>query len=117
MVRIHQDSHQAKPLRGIMAKEAADKKEKAKVKRPTALKRDLQNEKARLRNRAFKSQVRTAIRHLEDSLEKNDSTAAKEQLNTAYSLMDKGVKRGVFKLNKAIRTKSRLAARVAKIES
>lgn len=116
MVRIHQDSHQAKnPRRGRMANEKADKKEKAKERRPQAKKRDLQNEKSRLRNRVFKSQVRTAIRHLEDSLEKKDSAAAKAQLNEAYSLMDKGVKRGIFKLNKAKRTKSRLAARLAKV--
>lgn len=96
-----------------MAKESADKKKSVKVRRPTALKRDLQNEKRRMRNRAFKSQVRTVIRNLEDTLEKKDVAAATEQLNNAYSLMDKGVKRGVFKLNKANRTKSRLAARVA----
>lgn len=96
-----------------MAKEEA---KKAKVKQPTPLKRDLQNERRRLRNKAFKASVRTAIRQFDEILPKGDDAKIKENLDAVYSLMDKGVKRGVFKLNKASRTKSRLAARaVAKV--
>lgn len=96
-----------------MAKEPATK---AKVKRPTPLKRDIQNEKRRLRNKAFKSSVRTAMRSFEEALPKGEEALIKEQLDNVYSLMDKGVKRGIYKLNKASRTKSRLAARaVAKV--
>lgn len=91
-----------------MAKEAAEKK---KVKRPTAQKRDIQSKKRRLQNRAFKAQVRTAIRQFDESLPKGDAAEIKEKLNKVYSLMDKGVKHGTFKLNKASRTKARLAAR------
>lgn len=93
-----------------MAKEAKDKN--VKVKRPTAQKRDIQNEKRRLRNRAFRSKVNTAIREFEETLQKGDAAATKSSLNNVYSIMDKSVKSGVFKLNKANRTKSRLAARV-----
>jgi small subunit ribosomal protein S20 len=92
----------------------AEKKEtekKAKEKRPTPIKRDLQNEKRRLRNRAFKSNVRTTIRHFEESLSKGDAEASKRLLSEVYSVMDKGVKLGVFKLNKASRTKARVTAR------
>jgi len=92
-----------------MAKEAKDKN--VKVKRPTAQKRDIQNEKRRLRNRAVRSNVRTAIREFEETLVKGDAKATKESLNNVYSIMDKSVKRGVFKQNKANRTKARLAAR------
>lgn len=96
-----------------MAKET---KEKGKVKRPTPLKRDEQSEKRRLRNKSFRASVRTAIRHLEEALPKGDQEANKKNLNEIYSLMDKGVKKGVYKQNKANRTKSRLAARaVAKV--
>ena len=45
-----------------MAKEEAKKK---KVKVSTAIKRDLQNEKKRLRNKVYRSKVRTAIRAFE----------------------------------------------------
>lgn len=90
-----------------MAK-AATKPEK-KVKRPTALKRDMQNEKRHERNKAFKSQVKTAIRSLKETEGSKNEELLKEKLSTVYSLMDKGVKRGVFKPNKASRTKSRLS--------
>jgi len=84
---------------------------KAKVKRPTPLKRDLQSEKSRLRNKAFKSTVRSAIRRFDEILPAGNAATIQEQLSVVYSLMDKGVKKGVFKLNKASRTKMRLAAR------
>lgn len=87
------------------------KQEAKKTKRPTALKRDLQNEKRRLRNKVYKSRVRTAIRSFQDSVEKGDAAATTDKLNEVYSILDKCVKTGVFKLNKVSRTKSRLAAR------
>lgn len=92
---------------------AKEPEKKAKARRPTPLKRDMQNEKRRLQNKAFKSSVRTAIRKFDESLPKADEAAIKENLNAVYSLMDKGVKRSVFTLNKASRTKARLAARAA----
>lgn len=88
----------------------AKQEENKKVKRPTAIKRDMQNSKRRAQNKAFKSQVRTAMREFDESLEKGNAT---ESLNKVYSLLDKCVKKGIFKLNKASRTKSRLAARAA----
>lgn len=91
---------------------ATEKKVEKKVKRPTALKRDEQHEKRRLRNRTFKSSVRTAIRSFEDTVTKGDSSATQVELSKVYSLMDKGVKKGVFQINKASRTKARLTARL-----
>lgn len=89
-----------------------EKKEKTlKKKTPTALKRDRQNEKKRAKNRAFKARVRTAINAFEKAAKEGD---AKSELSAVYSLMDKGVKRGLFKLNRASRTKSRMQARAAK---
>lgn len=95
-------------------KKKAEKTE-GKVKKPSALKRDLQGEKRRLRNRSYRASVLTSIRALESSLSQKDSPeVAKTKLNAIYSMMDKGVKRGVYKPQKAARTKSRLAARIAK---
>lgn len=93
-----------------MAKQEEKKVEK-KVKRPTALKRDLQNKKRRMDNKVYKSRVRTAIRSFQESIEKGDQAATTEKLNEVYSILDKCGKKGVFKLNKVSRTKSRLAAR------
>jgi small subunit ribosomal protein S20 len=87
------------------------KQEEKKVKRPTALKRDLQNKKRRLNNKVYKSRVRTAIRAFQDSITKGDQTETTQKLNDVYSILDKCAKKGVFKLNKVSRTKSRLAAR------
>ena len=98
-----------------MAEAAGKKKEEGKTRQPSALKRDLQNEKRRLRNRSYRASVLTSIRSLESSLNQKDAPEAlKTKLNAIYSLMDKGVKHGVYKPQKAARTKSRLAARCAK---
>lgn len=91
---------------------AADKKAEAKQKRPSALKRDMQNEKRRLANRSYRAKVLTAIRSFENSLEqKEPAETVKTKLNTIFSLMDKGVKKGIYKTSKVARTKSRLNAR------
>lgn len=87
------------------------KEPEKKVKRPTALKRDLQNEKKRLSNKIYKSRARTAIRSFEEAVVKGDGEQAQVKLSVVYGLLDKCVKIGVYKLNKASRTKSRLAAR------
>jgi len=94
-----------------MAKEAADKNKKVKV--PSAKKRDLQSEKQRIRNRAMKARIKTAVRRLDEAKTagKPEETAA--ALNQVYSMMDRAAKSGLFKQNKAARSKSRLAARVA----
>lgn len=93
--------------------EPQGKKEEAKQKRPSALKRDLQNERRRLRNRSYRAKVSTAIRTFEEALsQKEASDSVKSKLDLIFSLMDKGVKTGVYKLQKASRTKSRLHARV-----
>ncbi|MFI5333687.1 MAG: 30S ribosomal protein S20 [Chlamydiales bacterium] len=90
----------------------AEEQKKVEVKRrPQAKKRDIQNEKNRLNNRAYRSKTASALRALHTSLSSNPS-ASKEHLNTLYSLMDKGVKTGVFKANKASRVKARLTKRV-----
>lgn len=96
-----------------MAEQKSDKKE-AKVKRASALKNDMQNEKSRLRNRACRSTIHTAIRSLEDSLQKKEETAVREKLEKVYSIVDKAVKKGVFKTQKGARTKSRLSLRCQK---
>lgn len=84
-------------------KEAAEKKQK----RPTALKRNIQSEKRRVINKSYKSAVRSAYNSFSDSVSSKDTSKIQTSLSTLFSLMDKGVKRGVFKLNKANRTKQR----------
>lgn len=93
-----------------MAKE--QEKEK-KVKRPTAQKRVIQDEKKRIRNRVYRSRVRTVIRKFDETRASGDTEKTKLTLSEVYSIMDKGVKHGIIKKNKANRTKARLTARLA----
>ncbi|MCC5831622.1 MAG: 30S ribosomal protein S20 [Chlamydiales bacterium] len=88
------------------------KEEKKKTKRPTAQKREIRNSKRRLINKVFKSQVRTAMRSFEEALKGNDKEKIQQSLNAVYSMMDKGVKRGIYKHNKAARVKARSTQRV-----
>lgn len=94
---------------------ADEKKEKVKVKKPTALKRDEQSLKRNLNNRAFKSKVTSAMRYFEEALTKKDAVSIQSRLSDVYSLMDKGVKKGIFKTNKASRAKSRLQVRARNV--
>jgi small subunit ribosomal protein S20 len=86
----------------------ADEK-KTKTKIPSAKKRDIQSEKNRIRNKAFRAKVSTVMKAFKAS----DASSAKEKLGDIYSIMDKGVKKGIFKQNKANRIKSRLTKRLA----
>lgn len=96
-------------------KKKEEKKAEGKTKKPSALKRDLQSEKRRLRNRSYRASVLTSVRALESTLAKKEAPdVVKAKLSEIYSMMDKGVKRGVYKPQKAARTKSRLAARCSK---
>jgi len=91
-------------------KKEAEKPKKTKA--PTALKRDLQNEKKHLRNRSLKSKVRTALVSLQKGIsDKEPKEQLDPKLNKIYSLMDKGVKKGIYKKNKAARVKSNLASK------
>lgn len=75
------------------------------------------NERDRLRNRLYKSSVRTLIKTFFKDLEvykmsKNPEDKEKLQkiLSSVYSLIDKGTKKNVFHKNAAARKKSKLAA-------
>ncbi len=88
------------------------KEEKKKTKRPTALKRDIRNDKHRLLNKSFKSSVRTTMRSFEDALKAQDQEKTQASLSSVFSAVDKCVKRGIYKPNKAARIKARSTKRV-----
>ncbi len=92
-----------------MAKEAGEQAKKSRT--PTPLKRDAQSKRRNLRNRVYKSRIKTAVRHLDEAVKAGDNGGVKERLNEVYSLMDKGVKKGILKANAANRTKSRLSTK------
>ena len=75
------------------------------------------NKRNRLRNRFYKSSVRTLIKGFFKDLEiyktsKNPEEKKKLQeiLSSVYSLIDKGTKKNVFHKNAAARKKAKLSA-------
>ncbi|MFO7245419.1 MAG: 30S ribosomal protein S20 [Thermaerobacter sp.] len=61
-----------------------------------------------LRNRIYKSRVKTFIRRFEEALAEGDRERAAELLRKASSVIDKAAKKGVIHANAAARRKSRL---------
>lgn len=73
------------------------------------MKRNITNEKARARNQAVRSAVRTEIRKFRETIEAGDKAAAEAQLRTASRALDKAVTKGVFHRNNAANKKSGMA--------
>ncbi len=70
------------------------------------------NEKARLRNQAQRTAMKTAVKRVVNS---TDAAAAKASLALAMKKVDKAAKNRVIHKNAAARVKSRMARAVAKI--
>jgi small subunit ribosomal protein S20 len=75
------------------------------------------NKRNRLRNKYYKTSVRTLIKLFFANLEiyKNSQTVedkkkVQEILNSVYSLIDKGTKKNIFHKNLAARKKAKLVA-------
>ncbi|MGW7536387.1 30S ribosomal protein S20 [Amycolatopsis sp. NPDC054798] len=78
---------------------------KSQVKRITT------NEKARQRNLAIRSSVKTAIRKFREAAEAGDKDKALELQREAARKLDKAVTKGVIHANQAANKKSALAKR------
>ncbi|OYN93396.1 30S ribosomal protein S20 [Enemella evansiae] len=78
------------------------------------MKRIKTNEKARQRNKAVKSELRTAARRFSKALEDGDAAKAKEAAKRATRLLDKAVSKGVIHKNQAANKKSAIATKAAK---
>ena len=76
----------------------------------SAIKRIRTSEKARLRNRDYKSQMRTAIKNLRSLENKEEAELAYKNVS---SLLDKLAGKGVIHHNNAANKKSKLANFVA----
>ena len=75
-------------------------------------KRILTNEKARLRNNAVKSELKTAIRAVNTAVGSADKDAAAAALVTASRKLDKAVSKGVLHKNNAANRKSAISKKV-----
>ena len=77
------------------------------------IKRNKQNEKAHERNKAVKSELKTAVRATRQAIAAGDKDAANSALATASKKLDKAVSKGVIHKNQAANRKSSIAAQVA----
>ena len=75
------------------------------------IKRNRQNEKARLRNKAVKSSLKTAIRKFHAAVEAGDTAAADALMRDASRKLDKAVSKGVIHKNQAANRKSAISKR------
>ncbi|NMM16371.1 MAG: 30S ribosomal protein S20 [Cellulomonas sp.] len=73
------------------------------------------NEKARLRNKAVKSGLRTHVRRVREAVAGGDKDAATVALVSASRKLDKAASKGVIHANQAANKKSALAKAVGSL--
>ena len=79
------------------------------------IKRNRTNEKARERNKAVKSELKTYVRKVREAIEAGDRETATAALEKAGRKLDKAVSKGVIHRNQAANRKSKLARQVNKL--
>ena len=80
------------------------------------MKRIKTNEKARQRNKAVKSTLKTAIRRTREAVEAGDLQKATTAQAEAAKKLDKAVSKGVIHKNAAANKKSALASKVSALK-
>ncbi len=77
------------------------------------IKRNKQNEKRHERNKAVKSELKTAVRKFREAAEAGDKDTAVELGRTAARKLDKAASKGVIHKNQAANRKSSIGKRAA----
>jgi small subunit ribosomal protein S20 len=77
------------------------------------IKRILTNKKSQDRNKAVKSEVKTAVRATREAIASGDKKAATASLTIATKKLDKAASKGVIHKNQAANKKSSIAKQVA----
>jgi small subunit ribosomal protein S20 len=81
------------------------------------IKRNKQNEKARLRNKAVKSELKTSVRKFREAADSGNADAAVTAMRAATVKLDKAVSKGVIHKNQAANRKSAIAKRAGQLKS
>ncbi len=81
------------------------------------IKRNKQNEKARLRNKAVKSELKTYVRKFREAADAGNAEAAETAMRAASMKLDKAVSKGVIHQNQAANRKSAIAKRAEQLKS
>ena len=80
------------------------------------IKRNLQNERRRLRNKAARSEIKTRVKRAVSTAESGAADSA-EALRLAVKKLDKAAAKGIIHKNQAANRKSRLMRRLARASS
>jgi small subunit ribosomal protein S20 len=80
------------------------------------IKRNKQNEKARLRNKAVKSSLKTSVRKFREAADTGDVDEATLAMRTAVRSLDKAASKGVIHKRQAANRKSAIAKRCAELQ-
>lgn len=80
-------------------------------------KRNLTNEKRRIRNQAYKAELKTYVRKVRSAVSAGEKDAAESALKVAGRKLDKAVSKGVIHKRQAATRKSKLAKAVASIDA
>lgn len=78
----------------------------------SALKRAMQSEERRQRNRARKTRMKSVVKAVEEAVASSNKELAAAKLKEAVSVIDKTASKGVIHKNKASRKISRLSRHV-----
>jgi small subunit ribosomal protein S20 len=81
------------------------------------IKRNRQNEKARLRNKSVKSSLKTVIRKLNEAAEAGNAETAAVLLRDASRKLDQAASKGVIHKNQAANRKSAIAKRIGALSA
>ena len=82
----------------------------------SAIKRNKQNEKRRLRNRVFRGQARTSVKKARVAIASAEKEEAKVKVMDAVKALDKAASKGIIHKNNAARRKSRLMKQLVALE-
>ena len=81
------------------------------------IKRNKQNEKARQRNKAVKSELKSAVRKFREAADAGDVDAAALAMRNASVKLDKAASKGVIHKNQAANRKSAIAKHFAELRA
>ena len=82
----------------------------------SAIKRNKQNEKRRVRSRIFRGRARTFVRQARRSIQEGDAENARAATLEAIRALDKAAEKGILHKNNAARRKSRLMRSLAALD-
>ena len=80
------------------------------------IKRNKQNEKARLRNKAVKSELKTSVRKFREAADAGNTEEATLAMRAASVKLDKAASKGVIHKKQAANRKSAIAKRAAELK-